>query len=96
LSYKYLRYETLDLHSNLGKPSSAKPSQAGSMENPSKASPAMCPKEDAGSVYFWKEASLDLFAAAPLTPQLLKYVELVIVDNKPSSKQHFEIMCACK
>jgi hypothetical protein len=33
--------------------------------------------KDVELVYFWKEARMDFFAA-PLTPYLLKYIELAI------------------
>ncbi len=54
----------MDLQSNLGKPSLAKPSQPSSRE-----SKVIWPREDVGSVYFWKEARMDSFAAALLTPE---------------------------
>jgi hypothetical protein len=76
LIYKYSRFGTLDLHSNLGRPSSAKPSQASNVGSPPGCPQSTRQREDVGSVYFWKEARMDSFAAAPLTPLPLKYVSM--------------------
>ncbi len=62
----------MDLHSNLGKPSLAKPSQVGSVERPPGCPQSAWLREDVDSVYFWIEARMDSFAAAPSVPQPLK------------------------
>jgi hypothetical protein len=60
--YKCLRSRTLDLHSNL-----SKPSQSSSVGSPAGYPWSMWLREDVESVYFWDEARKDSFATAPLT-----------------------------
>jgi hypothetical protein len=55
------------LKSRQAKLSQAKPTQQHGM--PARESKVIWPREDVGSVYFWKEARMDSFAAALLTPE---------------------------
>ncbi len=74
LIYKCLKSATLDLQpdlSKLNRPSQAKPVAAEALRSV----PSHMTKGGCGSVYFWEEARMDSYAAAPMTSYPLKYVQ---------------------